>query len=112
MIPHALCVALILRSLSLLLPHTFFQPDEFYQALEPAYNSVLGRGFLTWEWRDLPNAVVGVESSGLIQIIQHAVGEGRLRSWVWPGIFILVYRLTEICGLNDTEWVVGTPNGR
>lgn len=30
---------------------TFFQPDEFYQALEPAHRLVFGYGSLTWEWR-------------------------------------------------------------
>lgn len=29
---------------------TFFQPDEFYQALEPAHFLVYGYGYITWEW--------------------------------------------------------------
>lgn len=30
---------------------TFFQPDEYYQALEPAHAFVFGYGYITWEWR-------------------------------------------------------------
>lgn len=30
---------------------TFFQPDEFYQSLEPAHRLVWGTGYETWEWR-------------------------------------------------------------
>lgn len=30
---------------------TFFQPDEYYQSLEPAHRFVWGTGFETWEWR-------------------------------------------------------------
>lgn len=31
---------------------TFFQPDEFFQSLEPAHRFVFGYGYLTWEWRE------------------------------------------------------------
>ena len=30
---------------------TFFQADEFFQALEPAHHFVYGYGYLTWEWK-------------------------------------------------------------
>lgn len=30
---------------------TFFQPDEYYQCLEPAHTFVFGFGYLTWEWQ-------------------------------------------------------------
>lgn len=33
---------------------TFFQPDEFYQSLEPAHRLVWGTGYETWEWRGSP----------------------------------------------------------
>lgn len=29
---------------------TQFDPDEFWQGLEPAHLLTFGRGFLTWEW--------------------------------------------------------------
>ncbi|GEQ67276.1 hypothetical protein JCM33374_g940 [Metschnikowia sp. JCM 33374] len=31
---------------------TFFQPDEYFQALEPAHKLVYGYGYLTWEWQE------------------------------------------------------------
>ncbi|KAG5517874.1 hypothetical protein PMAC_000328 [Pneumocystis sp. 'macacae'] len=31
---------------------TFFQPDEYWQSLEPAHQFVYGYGYLTWEWRE------------------------------------------------------------
>lgn len=106
MIPNAFLVALTIRSLSLLLPHTFFQPDEFYQAFEPAYSAVFGHGFLTWEWRDLPHATAS--QGGNLGVLQSAICEGRLRSWVWPGVFMAVYKSLDVLGLQDTEWAVGT----
>lgn len=30
---------------------TFWQPDEYWQALEPAHSIAYGYGYLTWEWR-------------------------------------------------------------
>lgn len=31
--------------------NTFFQADEYWQALEPAHSFVFGYGYLTWEWQ-------------------------------------------------------------
>ncbi|KAJ9125245.1 hypothetical protein QFC22_000200 [Naganishia vaughanmartiniae] len=45
-----LCIALR-AALALFGQKTFFQPDEFYQSLEPAHRLVWGTGFETWEWR-------------------------------------------------------------
>ncbi|KAH8827042.1 glycosyltransferase family 22 protein [Flagelloscypha sp. PMI_526] len=38
------------RILLSLLTRTTFQPDEYYQSLEPAHHIVFGYGHLTWEW--------------------------------------------------------------
>lgn len=37
---------------------TFFQPDEFYQALEPAHNLIYGYGYITWEWHEALRSLV------------------------------------------------------
>ena len=29
---------------------TFFNPDEYWQSLEPAHRLAFGYGHLTWEW--------------------------------------------------------------
>lgn len=99
MIPPALLLALTVRSLSLLLPHTFFQPDEFYQAFEPAHRLVFGYGHLTWEWRDLPHVASG---SWWVDAIEG----GRMRGWIWPGVFAGVYKGLQLSGLDQTSLIV------
>ena len=98
MVAPAFLLALIIRSTSLLLPQTFFQPDEFYQALEPAHQLVFGYGYLTWEWKDLPE----IGSSGISTYIT----AGRMRSWIWPGVFALVYKGLKTLRLDDTFLIV------
>lgn len=80
-------LALAYRSLYLIFPQTYFQPDEFWQSLEPAHHYVFGYGSLTWEWRDLPDG-------------------GRLRGWLWPSVFVGVYRVLQWAGLDDTFLLV------
>lgn len=43
-------LALAVRILIALFTRTIFQPDEYFQSLEPAYHLVFGYGHLTWEW--------------------------------------------------------------
>ncbi|KAL9023878.1 MAG: hypothetical protein Q9196_006907, partial [Gyalolechia fulgens] len=70
----------ILNALSI---RTFFQPDEYYQSLEPAWEIAFGvntGAWITWEWRN------------------------QLRSAIHPAIFAAVYwlsaRLSELFQLN------------
>lgn len=42
----------VFRLVNALTTKTFFQADEFYQCLEPAYNVVFGTGYMTWEWKE------------------------------------------------------------
>lgn len=44
-------VALVVRLVNACLSRAFFQPDEYWQALEPAHRWVWGYGWETWEWR-------------------------------------------------------------
>ncbi|PPQ81643.1 hypothetical protein CVT24_004201 [Panaeolus cyanescens] len=48
---RATLYSLVLRVLVALLTRTVFQPDEYFQSLEPAYRAVFGYGHLTWEWQ-------------------------------------------------------------
>jgi len=113
---QAFLIALAFRSTSLL-SQTFFQPDEFYQAYEPAHRLVFGTGYLTWEWRDLPP----VPRATLETILERggwrakvvgllgadaAAGGGYLRSWLWPGMFAAVYKALEVAGLDETGLIV------
>jgi phosphatidylinositol glycan class B len=106
MVPRPFLLALAVKSISLLLPHTFFQPDEFYQAFEPAHHLIFGYGYLTWEWKDLP---VGHMLNGSTSFgswwIEHVDG-GRMRSWLWPSIFAGVSKVIALLGLDETSLIV------
>ena len=98
---RVLLFCLAFRSLWLLLPQTYFQPDEFYQALEPAHHHVFGNGYLSWEWQDLP--LQGDQSWWM-----NVIGGGRMRGWIWPSVFVGIYRLLQITKLDNTFLLVGT----
>ncbi|KAK4549845.1 hypothetical protein LTR36_005146 [Oleoguttula mirabilis] len=62
---------LTLRLVNAFTIHTFFQPDEYFQSLEPAWQIAFGRdsgAWITWEWRE------------------------QLRSSLHPMLFAAVYR--------------------
>ncbi|CAO2658740.1 Nn.00g064630.m01.CDS01 [Neocucurbitaria sp. VM-36] len=74
---------LAFRIVNALTLRTFFQPDEFFQSLEPAWQLAFGEtsnAWITWEWRT------------------------QLRSSLHPALFATVYRLAAdlaaLCGLN------------
>lgn len=64
---------------------TFFQPDEFYQALEPAHDLVFGYGFVTWEYR-------------------HAI-----RSIAHPLVFAIPYKVLKVFKLDSRATVLAVP---
>jgi phosphatidylinositol glycan class B len=76
----------IIRPLLAVLTQTFFQPDEYFQALEPAHHAVFGYGHLTWEW----------------------IAEPPLRSLAYPALWIAVYYVLEITGLDSTSLLVSS----
>ena len=83
--------ALLLRVAVALLTRTFFQPDEYFQSLEPAHQFVFGYGALTWEWFT------------------------SIRSIVYPALNIPLYALLKATGLAEAgalgDWLlVGTPS--
>jgi hypothetical protein len=103
-VPPALIIALAVRLLpALLLGQTFFQPDEYYQSLEPAHSLAFGYGHLTWEWRDLPAGTECGPGGGWYN--QTVIG-GRMRGWIWPGVFAAVYKGITAAGLGDRMVVV------
>lgn len=70
-LPRLLVVLIVFRLVNALSTRTFFQADEFWQALEPAHYKAFGYGQLTWEW------------------------EFGLRSYAFPLIFEALYRLVS-----------------
>ncbi|KAG2736134.1 hypothetical protein G9P44_000224 [Scheffersomyces stipitis] len=73
-------VLFIIRLVNALSIRTFFQADEYYQALEPAYNYVYGYGYITWEWRE------------------------HLRSSIHPLLYSVGYQIAKC--LNDSDFLV------
>lgn len=78
-------IALALRIVIALSTRTFFQPDEYFQSLEPAHHIVFGYGQLTWEWL-MPRPI---------------------RSVVYPSLNIPIYWLLRVTGLDESWLLVG-----
>ncbi|BGO94314.1 hypothetical protein NBRC10512_002763 [Rhodotorula toruloides] len=100
--PHPFLLALPLRLLSALLSRAFFQPDEYYQSLEPAYSLVFGPhagAYETWEWR------VRHESEGA----WWEGGKGGIRSPLGVVVSAGVYWVLKRAGWDDGEWMVLAP---
>ncbi|SCU89636.1 LAME_0E04698g1_1 [Lachancea meyersii CBS 8951] len=65
-------ILIIFRIINSIFVNSYFQPDEFWQSLEPAHVKAFGYGELTWEWK---------------------IG---LRSYVFPVLFEIVYRAVSL----------------
>ena len=78
-------IALTLRIVIALSTRTFFQPDEYFQSLEPAHRIVFGYGQLTWEWL-MPRPI---------------------RSVVYPSLNIPIYLFLRVTGLDESWLLVG-----
>jgi len=74
-------LAITIRVLLALCTRTFFQPDEYFQSLEPAHHLVFGYGHLTWEW-----------------LTPHPI-----RSFVYPAINVPVYWILKVTGLAESR---------
>lgn len=74
-----ICLALLVRVIIALSTRTFFQPDEYFQSLEPAYHAVFGYAHLTWEW----------------------LGKNPIRSILYPAVNIPVYWALKVSGLAE-----------
>ena len=74
-------LAVTVRILVALLTRTSFQPDEYFQALEPAHDLVFGYGYITWEWLT-PNPI---------------------RSILYPLLNVPVYWILKATGLDSVH---------
>ncbi|KAF9448878.1 glycosyltransferase family 22 protein [Macrolepiota fuliginosa MF-IS2] len=72
--------SLAVRTTIALFTWTVFQPDEYFQSLEPAFHCVFGYGHLTWEW----------------------LSEAPIRSIIYPALNIPIYWFLEFTGLAYT----------
>ena len=81
---YSTVLALVIRVVIALATRTFFQPDEFFQALEPAHYLVFGYGDLTWEWTSKP----------------------PIRTILYPALNIPIYWLLKVFRLDGTSLLV------
>ena len=81
-------LALFIRIVIALSTRTFFQPDEYFQSLEPAYHLVFGYGHLTWEW----------------------LTPKPIRSIVYPALNVPIYWVLKTSGLAESvffgDWLL------
>ncbi|KAF2421510.1 hypothetical protein EJ08DRAFT_597430 [Tothia fuscella] len=83
---HVFLLLLAFRIANALTVKTFFQPDEYYQSLEPAWRLAFGPksgAWITWEWRN------------------------QLRSSLHPVLFAGIYRVasivSQLCNLTPEQ---------
>lgn len=75
-------ISLCVRIAIAVLTRTVFQPDEYFQSLEPAFQLIFGYGHLTWEW----------------------LAEKPIRSIIYPAVNVPVYWLLKVTGLAYAGW--------
>ncbi|KAJ7632894.1 glycosyltransferase family 22 protein [Roridomyces roridus] len=80
--------AVLTRVFIALFTATVFQPDEYFQSLEPAHHLVFGYGHLTWEW----------------------LSPRPIRSILYPALNVPVYWILKTTGLDASDWLlIGCP---
>jgi len=73
---------LCIRIFNALTIQTFFQPDEYYQSLEPAWKSIFKYGEMTWEWRE------------------------AIRGFLYPSLFATLWWILKALGVEDANTLV------
>ncbi|GAA5864185.1 hypothetical protein JCM8547_001284 [Rhodosporidiobolus lusitaniae] len=103
-------LALPLRVLSALLALAFFQPDEYWQNLEPAHRWVWGYGAETWEWRSSPGAGLGRKGwEETLRVLAKEGGKGGIRSPMSVLPTAAVYWVLKALGWEDGRVLVLAP---
>jgi Alg9-like mannosyltransferase family len=92
--------AICVRVLVALFTRTYFQPDEYFQSLEPAHVLVFGYGHLTWEWlavHPIRSAVYPALNVPIYWILKVTkLGD------IWPSL------LVRICNATDASYILHT----
>jgi Alg9-like mannosyltransferase family len=85
--------AICVRVLVALFTRTYFQPDEYFQSLEPAHVLVFGYGHLTWEWlavHPIRSAVYPALNVPIYWILKVTkLGD------IWPSLLVRIYNATD-----------------
>ncbi|GAA5903644.1 hypothetical protein JCM8208_003643 [Rhodotorula glutinis] len=93
-------LALALRLANAGLSRAFFQPDEYWQALEPAHRWVWGFGWATWEWRGEQQGEGAVGSGAWWETVLQG-GRGGIRSPLAVLPTAAVYSILKAAGLDS-----------
>jgi hypothetical protein len=109
-------LALTIRVLIALATSTFFQPDEYFQALEPAHHLVFGYGHLTWEWlsphpiRSFIYPALNVPIFWLLRVT-HLADSARLGDWLLASVlfykYLFMFSTSSDPGSQDFTWSFG-----
>jgi phosphatidylinositol glycan class B len=92
----------IFRIVNLFLVQSQFDPDEYWQGLEPAYCQVFGScDGLTWEWKRR-SQISNIQS--VKDFIVHGL-EGPVRSYVSIVPTMLFYYVVKYAGIDST-WMI------
>lgn len=97
-------LALVLRLFNAVLSRAFFQPDEYWQALEPAHRWVWGFGWATWEWRVQPRDGAQDASSWRELVLQG--GRGGIRSPLAVLPTAVAYAVLKLMGCESPAILV------
>ncbi|CAE6446264.1 unnamed protein product [Rhizoctonia solani] len=112
----ARCILLVfgIRLLIALSTRGFFQPDEYFQALEPAYRAVFGSGHLTWEWTTNPPIRSFAYPALFVPVYasvkaMHLENTFILVCFVYPALFVPAYALVKAMHLENTFMLIWAP---
>ena len=98
----------VFRSLNALLISTQFDPDEYWQNLEPAYCEAFRSGLpcdgYTWEWLRRAPSLASFHTSAAASTLRQLL-EGPVRSYLSILPTYLFYRAIQILHLDST-WIV------
>ncbi|RMZ78111.1 hypothetical protein DV738_g3957, partial [Chaetothyriales sp. CBS 135597] len=87
------------RIINALVLHTFFQPDEYFQALEPGWNFAFGPGsgaWITWEWKDFLRSSIHPVLFGLVYKLADALSTGLGLTTTWKAnLFLAAPRIAQ-----------------
>ncbi|KPV73918.1 glycosyltransferase family 22 protein [Rhodotorula graminis WP1] len=102
-------LALAVRLANACLSRAFFQPDEYWQALEPAHRWMWGFGWATWEWRVEPHGEQGAAGSGAWWDTVLQGGRGGIRSPLAVLPTAAAYAVLKAAGLDSPAMLALAP---
>ncbi|KAF8544834.1 Alg9-like mannosyltransferase family-domain-containing protein [Trichophaea hybrida] len=102
-----------LRILNAVSVRTFFQPDEYFQSLEPAWNLAFGEGYLTWEWRHgLRSVAHPMIFAGLYKAIAYICNALYISPSQQAEVIVIAPRILQALFAAMGDWATARLAGR